>query len=198
MFSGLVTQVGTVIGVAPLSSGVRLTIQHEFGPLELGESIMTSGACLTVVRDEEDGASRHYEAELSVETLERTTLGTLVVGSKVNLERSVTLSTKLGGHLVTGHVDGKGRITSLTPLGEMMEVVVAVPEAIAPLTAEKGSLTVEGVSLTINRAERASVTLLLVPHTRSVTTLGALKLGQEVNLEADLVARYVARLLEFR
>lgn len=198
MFSGLVERVGVVVERAELPSGVRLGIEHGFSPLELGESIATSGVCLTVIADEARGPSRVFSADLSVETLARTTLGEARPGTRVNLERSLTLSTKLGGHLVTGHVDGRGRVVALEALGEMTKATLEVPPNVAPFTAEKGSLTVEGVSLTINRATRDTVELLLVPHTRAVTTLGDLAVGRVVNLEVDLVARYVARLIDFR
>lgn len=198
MFSGLVERVGVVVERKELPSGVRLEIEHDFEPLDLGESVATSGVCLTVVADEARGPRRVFAVELSVETLERTTLGEATVGARVNLERSLTLSTKLGGHLVTGHVDARARVVQLEFLGEMTKVTLEVPPSVARFTAEKGSLTVEGVSLTINRATRETVELLLIPHTRAVTTLGELSVGRAVNVEVDLVARYVARLVEFR
>lgn len=198
MFSGLVERVGVVVERKELPSGVRLEIEHDFEPLDLGESVATSGVCLTVVADEARGPRRVFAVELSVETLERTTLGDATVGARVNLERSLTLSTKLGGHLVTGHVDARARVVQLEFLGEMTKVTLEVPPSVARFTAEKGSLTVEGVSLTINRATRETVELLLIPHTRAVTTLGELSVGRAVNVEVDLVARYVARLAEFR
>jgi riboflavin synthase len=198
MFSGLVEGIGTLVARASLASGERFVISHGLGELGLGASIAVSGACLTVTAEEKDGERSRFSVELSVETLARTQLGKLELGDPVNLERSLTLATRLGGHLVTGHVDAVAEIAAVDPLGDMTRVTVALPPAIAPYVAEKGSLTVDGVSLTVNEVTRETASLLLIPHTRSVTTLGRLTPGRNVNLEVDLVARYVARLLSFR
>jgi len=194
MFTGLVAGVGTLESRLALAAGERYRLRQPFGQLALGESIAIAGACLTVV--ELDDA--HIAVELSPETLARTTLGTFVPGTRVNLERALLASDRLGGHLVTGHVDGVGSIVGLEPLGEMMRVNVRVPAELARFVAEKGSLTVDGVSLTVNSVSDEAASLLVIPHTRSVTTLGTLEVGQPVNLEVDLVARYVERLLSSR
>ncbi len=194
MFTGLVQGVGALVERRGLSGGERYRLTHGFGRLELGESIAVNGACLTVVA--EDGQT--FDAELSPETLERTTLGSLAPEAPVNLERALLASDRLGGHLVSGHVDGVGHVRGLEELGDMTRVLVGVPAALTRYVAEKGSLTIDGVSLTVNGVQEDNVSLLLVPHTRQVTTLGRLAVGDAVNLEVDLIARYVERLLAFR
>ncbi len=194
MFTGLVAGVGTLESRQELAAGERYRLRQPFGQLARGESIAIAGACLTVVEMDDT----HFAVELSPETLARTTLGTFVPGTRVNLERALLASERLGGHLVTGHVDGVGSIAALEPLGEMMRINVQVPAELARFVAEKGSITVDGVSLTVNSVSDAVASLLVIPHTRSVTTLGSLEVGQRVNLEVDLVARYVERLLSLR
>ncbi len=206
MFTGLVEAVGAVQELRPISAssspgtsgqppgevpGVRLTLRHELGPLELGESIAVDGACLTVVAFGENT----FSVEVSSETLERTALGQLEPGARVNLERSLRMGDRLGGHLVSGHVDGLARVVALDPEGEMMRVRFAAPPHLARFLAEKGSVTVSGVSLTVNSAEGAEFSLLLIPHTRAVTNLGELAPEKLVNLEVDMIARYVESLL---
>ncbi|HSC88715.1 MAG TPA: riboflavin synthase [Polyangiaceae bacterium] len=195
MFSGLVAGVGRIRARSALAAGQRFVISHPFGQLELGESIAVQGVCLTVTGWEEHEGESRFFVELSPETLARTTLGQLPDDGAVNLERALRASDRLGGHLVTGHVDAVGRVERLEALGEMMRVVVSVPAGLSRFVAEKGSLTVEGVSLTVNAVSGDQAELLLIPHTRAVTTLGGLTDGAPVNLEVDLVARYVERLL---
>ena len=194
MFTGLVEARGALLSKTEQPGGLRLSLSHALGQLSLGESIAVSGVCLTVVAF--DAAT--FEVELSRETLNLTTLGQLEVGDSVNLERALMASTRLGGHLVSGHVDGIAVVRDLSPEGEMTRVSLALPEELAPYAAKKGSLTVDGVSLTINDVEREVVHLLLIPHTQSITTLGALRVGSRVNIEVDLLARYVERILSFR
>jgi riboflavin synthase len=173
---------------------MRMRFSQPLGALTLGESIAVSGACLTVV----EFSDHSFDAELSNETLDLTTLSSLETGDAVNLERAMLASDRLGGHLVSGHVDGVGQVTGLTSEGEMTRVTLELPPELAPYAAKKGSITVDGVSLTINEVGRSDLHLLLIPHTQSVTTLGRLKLGTRVNLEVDLLARYVERILAFR
>lgn len=194
MFSGLVGGLGKLVRREPLEAGVRFVLEQPFGPLELGESIAVNGVCLTVVEHD----TRTFAMDLSPETLDRTTLGTLVEGARVNLERALLVTDRLGGHLVSGHVDGVGEIVEVRALGEMSDVRLRVPDELGRYVAEKGSITVDGVSLTVNAVEGALTSLLLIPHTRQVTTLGELAPGRRVNVEVDLVARYVERLLSFR
>lgn len=180
----------------PRGTGVRLAVTAALSDLTLGESVAVNGACLTVVTF--DGAG--FEADVSVETLERTTLGGLSPGSVVNLERAVTPTTRLGGHIVSGHVDGVATVRSVEPAGEAHRVEVEPPADLLPFIAEKGSVTLDGVSLTVNRLVSGGgrFELMLIPHTMAVTTLAGIAPGRRLNLEVDLVARYVVRYLTAR
>jgi riboflavin synthase len=192
MFTGLVTAVGRVERAEPVIEGMRLSLATSLGPLEIGESIAVSGACLTVV----SALPGAFTADLTQETLDRTTLGRLRDGSRVNLERAALVGDRLGGHLVAGHVDGVARVLEVVPVGDARRLELEGPAELARFIAEKGSLTLDGVSLTVNAVAGARFSVMLVPHTLSVTTLGELAAGDAVNLEVDLVARYVARFLE--
>ena len=192
MFTGLVEATGKLGRRSPRGNGFRLQIATELGPLSLGESVSVSGACLTVVAM--DGAG--FEADVSVETNERTTLGALALGGGVNLERAVAAGDRLGGHLVTGHVDGIATIAAMEPRGEATRVLVEPPSDLLRLIAAKGSVALDGVSLTVNNVEGSRFDIMLIPHTMAVTTLGSLHVGQKINIEVDLVARYVVRYLE--
>lgn len=208
MFTGLIEAKSQLKGRSPLASGQRLTFSHSFSDIALGESIAVSGACLTVVSFDDQA----FSVDVSTETLSLTTLGDLNLDDEVNLERALAAGARLGGHLVTGHVDGVGTIAGLAPEGDMTRVIVRLPVNLARYVARKGSLTIEGVSLTVNdvRADASSTHgeagetpydfahLLIIPHTRRETTLGSLAVGKRVNLEIDLVARYVERLLSAR
>lgn len=194
MFTGLVETTGVLRDREPRGPGYRLFIATDLGPLELGESICVSGACLTVTSFDRSG----FSADVSLETTQRTTLGQISLGSLVNLERSVQLGTRLGGHLVSGHVDGLGRISQLEPAGDALRVLVTVPQELTPYLAPKGSVVVDGVSLTINALTGRELELMLIPHTIAMTTFKALKVGDEVNLEIDLLARYVVHYLKLR
>lgn len=198
MFTGIITAIGRLAAVTPLGGGrdMRLAIATPPGWLEgvaIGASICCSGCCLTVVRRDETG----FEAEASAETLARTTLGTWRPGRRINLERSLRLGDELGGHLVFGHVDGVGEALSATPEHGSTRWVFRMPPALAPFVAEKGSIAVDGVSLTVNAAGRETFGVNLIPHTAEVTALGDLRPGDAVNLEIDMLARYVARQREF-
>jgi riboflavin synthase len=192
MFTGLVEAKSHLVDRSPLPSGESMTFAHTFPDLVLGESIAVQGACLTVVAFDHTT----FRVELSTETLALTTLGKRKAGDAVNLERALRAGDRLGGHMVTGHVDGVGVVTKLAPQGEMTQITIEIPPSLVGYVARKGSLTVDGVSLTVNAVQKSHADLLIIPHTRAVTTLGTLGVGQEVNLEVDLVARYVERLLE--
>lgn len=194
MFTGLVETKNPLLARTEMVGGAKMTFSHTFSELVLGESIALCGACLTVVAFND----KSFDVELSSETLKLTTLGGLQVGTEVNMERSLRVGDRLGGHLVTGHVDGMATVRSIEPEGEMTRVSLEVPADLAPFIATKGSLTVDGVSLTVNSVDELRVRLLVIPHTQAVTTLGRLRTDQKVNLEVDLVARYVERLLKAR
>jgi riboflavin synthase len=193
VFTGIVEELGEVVAVEPQSDAARLTIR---GPLVTsdarhGSSIAVNGVCLTVV----DLADDTFTADVMQETLARSGLGSLEVGSPVNLERPVTLSARLGGHLVQGHVDGVGTVLSREP-GEHWEVVrLSLPRSLARYVVEKGSITVDGVSLTVVDVDDTSFGVSLIPTTLELTTLGRRRVGEQVNLEVDVVAKYVERLL---
>jgi riboflavin synthase len=205
MFTGLVTDVGVVKSVADANGIRRLRVESAYpvASIQMGASIEHSGVCLTVV---EFGATpaggSWWDVEAIPETLSRTTLGQWKVGDRVNLELSLKLGDELGGHLVYGHVDGLGRIASITPAGDSRVYRVSIPVDLSRFFAEKGSVTIDGVSLTVSavhkKGEDAWFEVSLIPHTLQVTTLGQLKAGDKVNLEVDMLARYVARMLEWR
>lgn len=184
---------GTLTGRQRTREGVRLAIAQELGQLELGESVAVNGVCLTVVHQD----ARTFAADASTETLRVTSLGQLAIGARVNLERALRLGDRLGGHLVSGHVDGIGSVVSLTPNGDAVSVRFQAPEQLRVYIAAKGSITVDGVSLTVNRVFDDGFDVMLIPHTRAATTLGELASGFQVNLEVDLLARYVLRCLQF-
>ncbi|MHA6288506.1 riboflavin synthase [Maricaulis sp. CAU 1757] len=198
MFTGIVTALGRVRDIS--GAGVRrIEVASPYNPdsLALGASIAHAGACLTIVdKGVLDGGS-WYAVEVSPETLRLTTLGDLKIGDEVNLERALSLGEELGGHLVTGHVDGMGDIVERRQDGEWLIFTVRPPSELNRYIARKGSITVDGVSLTVNAVTRDSFELMIIPHTAQVTTLGALQAGARVNLEVDLMARYAARLNEF-
>jgi riboflavin synthase len=196
MFTGLVTDLGVVERIEPRSGGARLAIRPGSLPvaeLVLGESVACNGACLTVV--ERGGGTMSFDAV--PETLARTTLGGWRAGTRVNLERALRLSDRLGSHLVQGHVDAVGKVLARVAEGQGARLTIALPPSIAPLVAEKGSIAVDGVSLTVARALRDRFEVALIPETLARTVLGDAAPGTLVNLEADVVARHVARLREF-
>lgn len=192
MFTGLVETTGTVGASVRRDSGVEVEIRAALDDIATGDSIAVNGACLTATRVTAAG----FHADISAETLRVTTLGELQLGSVVNLERAVRVGDRLGGHIVTGHVDTTTSVQSTSPVGDYLEVWFALPVEHASLVAAKGSVAIDGVSLTVNRVEKARFSVMLVPHTLSATTLSDLRAGRVVNFEADTVARYVARQLE--
>ncbi len=195
MFTGIVQAVGTIESVTPLQGGVRLVIEAgglELSDVALGDSICVQGACLTVVGI----GGRRLSFDVSRETLD-CTVGLAHLGN-VNLEKSLALGDKLGGHLVTGHVDGIGEVLAFDAAGESRLLRVRAPQELARYLARKGSVTIDGVSLTVNRVEKAGFEVNLIPHTLEVTTLKRLAPGARVNLEVDLLARYLERMLAER
>ncbi len=196
MFTGLVSDIATVERVTPRQSGARLTLRPaamDVAALAPGESVCCSGACLSVV---ERGAGL-VSFEVVPETLSRTTVGTWQPGRRVNLERALAVGDRLGGHIVAGHVDAVGEVLARAPEGQGARLTVRLPPELAPLVAEKGSIAVDGVSLTVAAAGRDRFEVALIPDTLARTTLGEAGPGARVNLEADLMARHVARLLAF-
>jgi riboflavin synthase len=198
VFTGLISEVGVVRRAVSSGAATRLTVESTYEGLELGESIAVDGVCLTVDRI----GPRSFEADASEETLRRTTLGAARAGRKVNLERAVRPHDRLGGHLVTGHVDSVGKLVELAPMGGAWKLTIGLDPALARYVAEKGSITVDGVSLTVNGVSapgerQAWFHVAIIPHTQDKTTLQDLSVGSAVNLEVDLVARYVARLVAF-
>ena len=194
MFTGIIQAVGAIARVEPCGSDRRIEIAAGALGLEdvsVGDSICVSGVCLTAV----DIAGDRFAADVSVETLSRTTLGTLTMGSRVNLEKSLRLSDRLGGHLVAGHVDGIGRIVAIAPDARSQRWTLEVPAELARYIAAKGSVCIDGVSLTINDVEANRFGVNLIPHTVAVTTFADRRIGDAVNVEVDLVARYVERLM---
>ena len=192
MFSGIVAATGRITHLQALEKGLRLTVEApglDLGDVALGDSIAHGGVCLTVI--EKDGAN--YKVDVSRETLD-CTVG-LDAPGEVNLEKALRLADRLGGHLVTGHVDGVGEVLKFEKIGESHEMVIRAPKALAKYIARKGSVTVDGVSLTVNRVTGTDFSINLIPHTVAVTTLKRLQAGSRVNLEIDLVARYIERML---
>ncbi|MGH6719306.1 MAG: riboflavin synthase, partial [Alphaproteobacteria bacterium] len=196
MFTGIVTDVGQVRALDRRGVDARVVVgtSYDTATIDVGASVACSGACLTVV----DKGPGWLAFDAMHETLDRTKLGAWRVGSRVNLERSLRLGDELGGHMVSGHVDGLGRLAARSHDGQSVRMVFAVPAALAAFIAEKGSVAVDGVSLTVTEVVEDRFTAGVIPHTLAVTTLGDLRVGDPVNVEIDLFARYVARLVRQR
>jgi riboflavin synthase len=195
MFTGIITDIGTIRSVEQRGD-LRITIDtaYDMVTVAIGASIACSGACMTVV----DKGAGWFAVDMSGESVSRTAPGQWIAGGKLNLERSMKIGDELGGHIVTGHVDGVGEIISVCPEGDSHRVGIRVPDAVAPFVAAKGSITVDGVSLTVNDVRDAEdgthFSVNIIPHTWAVTTLGRLTAGAHVNLEIDILARYLARM----
>jgi riboflavin synthase len=204
MFTGIVTDVGEVRSVKPRADNLhRITISCVYPRAELieGASIACSGVCMTVVGVGEDGGRTWFAVDAAAETLALTTVGRWRHGRRVNLERALKFGDELGGHLVAGHVDGLASVVARedmtdNPSVDMARLVLRVPRALARFIAPKGSVALDGVSLTVNAVDGETFSVLIIPHTLQVTTLGALRQGDDVNLEIDTVARYSARLMD--
>ncbi|MBB2791383.1 UNVERIFIED_ORG: riboflavin synthase [Rhizobium pisi] len=200
MFTGIVTDVGTVESVSPLKEGIRLRVATAYDPstIDMGASISHSGICLTVTGLPAEGSNgRWFEVEAWEEALRLTTIGTWQQGSRINLERSLKIGDELGGHIVSGHVDGKAEILSVTSEGDATRYRLRAPEHLAKFVAPKGSIALDGTSLTVNAVDGTDFDVLLIRHTLEVTTWGERKAGDFVNFEVDTMARYAARLAEF-
>lgn len=193
MFTGIISAIGKITQRQPLEKGVRLTVSApDLGlkDVALGDSIAHGGVCLTVISKKKGS----YQVDVSKETLNCTT-GLDTEGAEVNLEKALRLSDRLGGHLVSGHVDGVGEVVKFDQIGESHELVIKAPKALSKYIARKGSITVNGVSLTTNTVKGRKFSINLIPHTVEVTTLKHLKPGSPVNLEIDLIARYAERIM---
>ncbi len=199
MFTGIITQLGEVIAVERREGLVRIAVESGYAPgdIAVGASIAHNGCCLTVTAVEPCAKGARHFADIAAESLALTTLSELAPGAEVNLERSLRLGDELGGHMLAGHVDRVGAVLALDPDGPGQRMRFSAPPAIAPLIAVKGSIGVDGVSLTVNDVNENQFSVLVIPHTLSVTTLGRRRIGDRVNIEADLIARYVARMLRF-
>ena len=196
MFTGLIEELGTIQSLSEHVGGVRIVVGAELVTSDIanGDSIAVNGVCLTAL----DPTPNSFAADMSPETLDRTTLGRLATGSRVNLERAVTPATRLGGHIVQGHVDGRGTFISAEPEGDFWTVRIGFPNDMAKYLVHKGSVTVEGISLTIAALEDDHFDIAIIPKTWEMTNLSTLKPNDDVNLEADVIAKYVERMMQFR
>lgn len=194
MFTGIIEGLGTVLSVRPSSTGKRISVEADFSldQTKIGDSICVSGACLTAVSI--DG--RRFQADISPETIEKTTFGGIKIGERVNLERALTLSGRIDGHLVSGHVDGSGWIRSKQQTGNAILLSVEVPPWMSSYIIPKGSVAVDGISLTVNAVETGRFEVSIIPHTAAVTTISLKQKGGPVNIETDLIGKYVERFLK--
>lgn len=193
MFTGLIESLGEVIEVQPVDSGFRIRVRTDIGAdLREGESVAVNGVCLTAIGT----GSGELQAELGPETARVTSLGALAAGSLVNLERAMRADTRFGGHFVLGHVDGTGTIQRVTPDADFYWITIGFPEALAPYLIHKGSVAVDGISLTVASLDQGSFDVQIVPHTWAHTNLRALRVGDRVNLECDMVGKHVVRAIE--
>ncbi|WP_068712351.1 riboflavin synthase [Vibrio tritonius] len=194
MFTGIVEAVGRLRAITPRGEDVTVTVEVgnlDMSDVKLGDSIATNGVCLTVVAFDQ----HTYQADLSVETLKKSSFVDSQAGDKVNLEKAMLPTTRFGGHIVSGHVDGVGEIVERNPVGRAIEFWVQMPAELSKYVAEKGSITVDGISLTVNDLRKNAFKLTIVPHTTSETTIDSFRVGRKVNLEVDVLARYMERLL---
>ena len=195
MFTGIIEAVGTLKAITPKGEDISVTVEVgklDMGDVKLGDSIATNGVCLTVVAFTDSS----YQADLSLETLKKTGFANYSVGDKVNLEKAMLPTTRFGGHIVSGHVDGVGEIVDRQQVGRAVEYWVQMPSEITKYVAEKGSITVDGISLTVNDLRKDAFKLTIVPHTSEETTINQFQVGRKVNLEVDVMARYMERLLQ--
>ncbi len=200
MFTGIVTDVGEVLAVEKRAEGLRrLTIGCGYEPasIAIGASIACSGPCLTVTATGEQGGQT-FSVDAAAETLAVTTVRRWTQGTRVNLERSLKIGDELGGHLVSGHIDGIAEVLAREDMPEMARFTIRTPKPLARFVAPKGSVSLDGVSLTVNDVQDDAFTVLIIPHTLAITTVGALRKGDMLNLEVDQMARYAARLMEAR
>jgi len=199
MFTGIVTDVGEVFAVEERAEGLRrLTIAcaYDASSIAIGASIACSGVCMTAVETGKQGKRDSFSVDAAAETLRLTTVGRWRPGTRINLERSLKIGDELGGHLVSGHVDGLAEVVTREDLTDMARFTLRVPKPLAKFIAQKGSVALDGVSLTVNEVTADTFSVLIIPHTLGVTTIGALRAGDQLNLEVDVMARYAARLME--
>jgi riboflavin synthase len=201
MFTGIVTDVGEVVAVEPRAEGLRrlkVACAYPAESIAIGASLSHSGVCLTVVETGKLGNRTAVSVDAAAETLRLTTAGQWKTGTRLNLERALKVGDELGGHIVAGHVDGVAELVSREDLPDMARLVLRTSKELMRFVATKGSVALDGVSLTVNEVTDETFSVLIIPHTLSVTTLGAAKIGDKMNLEIDLMARYAARLMETR
>jgi riboflavin synthase len=199
MFTGIVTDVGEVVAVEPQAEGLRrlkIACRYPRTSIAIGASIAHSGVCLTVVETGEASARTWYAVDAAAETLRVTTAGAWKEGTRLNLERALKAGDELGGHIVAGHADGVVDLAARDNLPEMAKLTIRAPRPLMRFVAIKGSVALDGISLTVNEVTAETFSVLIIPHTLSVTTLGATRAGDRMNLEVDLMARYAARLME--
>ncbi|GIK80542.1 MAG: riboflavin synthase [Xanthobacteraceae bacterium] len=201
MFTGIVTDLGQVVGVETRAEGLRriaIACGYDRDTIAIGASIACAGVCLTVVDTRGEDGRTVFTADMAAETLRVTTAGRWRTGTRLNLERALKMGDELGGHLVSGHVDGIATVETREDLTDMARFRLCAPRPLARFVAPKGSVALDGVSLTVNEVADDVFSVLIIPHTLQVTTFGALRPGEAVNLEADVMARYAARLMETR
>ena len=200
MFTGIVTDVGEIASVEQRGrlNRIRIACSYDVDGIDLGASIACSGPCLTVVDKGVANGRNWFDVDAAAETLALTTVGTWAAGTQINLERSLKIGAELGGHIVTGHVDGLATILEVSAFDGMARFDIRAPNAIARFIAAKGSICLDGTSLTVNAVDKDDFSILLIPHTLKVTTWGLRSAGDKLNIEADLMARYAARLVEAR
>jgi riboflavin synthase len=197
MFTGIITDIGEVLSLDPRGDlGARIATRYDVARIDIGASIACDGVCLTVVRTGTDPRN-WFEVQISAETLSKSNLDTWAPGVAVNLERALRVGDELGGHIVSGHVDGQAEVVALHPEGDSLRVTFRAPRALAGFIAPKGSVALNGTSLTVNEVEGTDFGINFIPHTQKVTTWGRVALGDKVNLEIDTLARYVARLQDW-
>jgi len=193
MFTGIIEGLGTITKTRPSGQGKRLTIEADY-PLDhtkIGDSIAVSGACLTAIIIE----GKSFEVDVSPETLSKTTFGKAKIGDRVNLERALRLSDRIDGHLVSGHIDGIGSVKNIKTLGNAIIITFEVPEFLSRYMIRKGSVAVDGISLTINNCDKRSFEVSIIPHTAKLTNIGLKKIGDHVNIETDMIGKYVERFI---
>ena len=202
MFTGIVTDVGEITSLVPTAQGqlhrLRIACRYDRATIADGASIACNGVCLTVVASGVEGDKTWFEVDAAAETLGMTTARHWAVGTRLNLERALKIGDELGGHIVAGHADGIATIVARDDLPDMARFELSTTRELARFIAPKGSITLDGVSLTVNKVADVTFTILIIPHTLSVTTIGAWQAGSEVNIEVDLMARYAARLSEMK
>jgi riboflavin synthase len=198
MFTGIITDVGTVQLVTQRGDkSFKIATIYDPTSVDIGASISCSGACLTVVAKGGRAGEAWFSVDVSPETLEKTTADNWTVGTRINLERPLKVGEEIGGHIVSGHVDGIGEVLHVKPDGDHTRIVIRPPKPLAKFIAPKGSIALDGISLTVNEVDRETFGVSIIPHTSKVTTWGTLKPGDNVNIEIDMLARYLARLKEF-